>query len=153
MRRKEKEIHDPAEIDAILERAEICHLGLSDQGETLRGAHELRVPGPGFVFSFGRLGQKNRHFDIQPPRMRRFQCVDRELVRGEKPCKWGMHFQSLMGVGTASFVEEAEQKRRALDLIMAHYTTDGFHFNYPDNALESICVIRVDIESFSGKRS
>jgi len=42
-------------------------------------------------------------------------------------------FQSVIGFGKASFVEDSDEKRKALDIIMAQYSDKQFEF--PENML------------------
>jgi len=77
--------------------------------------------------------------------------IERELIKGEAACEWGMKYKSVIGFGKAVFVEDAESKRKALDVIMKQYAEGTFE--YPANALENIVVIKVEIESMTGKKS
>lgn len=36
-------------------------------------------------------------------------------------CDWGMNYESIMGSGSMTIVSDPEERRRGLDLIMAHY--------------------------------
>ena len=77
--------------------------------------------------------------------------IDQELIQGDKPCKWAMKYRSVIGFGKASFVEDLEEKRKGLDAIMKHYS--GRSFEYVESAIESTCIIKVAIESMTGKKS
>jgi nitroimidazol reductase NimA-like FMN-containing flavoprotein (pyridoxamine 5'-phosphate oxidase superfamily) len=75
--------------------------------------------------------------------------VDHEIVRGETACKWGMKYRSVIGFGKAFFVEDPEEKKEALDSIMAHY--GGGPGEYPEATLRRTTVVRIEIESMTGK--
>ena len=77
--------------------------------------------------------------------------IDQEVIQGDKPCKWSMQYRSVIGFGKASFVEDLEEKRKGLDAIMKHYS--GRSFEYVESAIESTCIIKVEIESMTGKNS
>jgi nitroimidazol reductase NimA-like FMN-containing flavoprotein (pyridoxamine 5'-phosphate oxidase superfamily) len=62
-----------------------------------------------------------------------------------------MQYRSVIGFGKASFVEDLEEKRKGLDAIMKHYS--GRSFEYVEPAIESTCIIKVAIESMTGKES
>ena len=53
------------------------------------------------------------------------------------------------GFGTARFLKDRDAKAAALDVLMKHY--GGSVYPVADRMLETIAVIRVDIESISGK--
>lgn len=150
MRRDEKEIQDPKQMEAVIRRADICHLGMSDRGAPYVVPMNFGYRRRTLYFHSAAAGRK---IDIlkQNPSVCAVFSVDRELVRGEKPCKWGMHFQCVMAFGTASFLEDPAEKRMALNLIIAQYAEGGFDF--PDNTVDATTIIRVDIETFTGKHS
>lgn len=60
-----------------------------------------------------------------------------------------MRYRSVIGFGRTSFVEDLDEKRRALDAIVAHYEEGSFA--YPEATVQSMVVIRVKIESMTGK--
>ena len=62
-----------------------------------------------------------------------------------------MKYQSVIGFGKAIFVEELDDKRNALNLIMAQYSDHQFEF--PENKVKATAVIKVEIESMTGKQS
>jgi nitroimidazol reductase NimA-like FMN-containing flavoprotein (pyridoxamine 5'-phosphate oxidase superfamily) len=62
-----------------------------------------------------------------------------------------MKYRSVIGYGRASFVEDPEEKRKALDIIMAQYA-DGA-FEYSEKLFGKALVIKVEIESMTGKKS
>jgi nitroimidazol reductase NimA-like FMN-containing flavoprotein (pyridoxamine 5'-phosphate oxidase superfamily) len=62
-----------------------------------------------------------------------------------------MNYRSVIGFGQASFVEDLEEKRKGLDAIMQHYA--GRSFEYVEPAIENTVIIKVEIESMTGKKS
>ena len=77
--------------------------------------------------------------------------LDTEVIKGDVACKWSMRYKSVEGIGHAHLVEDIEGKRHALNLIMSHYAKGPFE--YAERGFDLALVIRVDIESISGKRS
>ncbi len=77
--------------------------------------------------------------------------IDHEVVPSEKPCKWGMRYRSVIGVGRASLIDDPESKRRAFDIIMKHYS--GGEPGYSDTGIRNAFIIEVEIESMTGKES
>ncbi|MDX1707318.1 MAG: pyridoxamine 5'-phosphate oxidase family protein [Desulfobacterales bacterium] len=70
---------------------------------------------------------------------------------GKTACAWGMNFKRVIGYGTAGFIEDAAEKRRALDTIMAQYAEGDS--KYAHKALSKTLVIKVDISHTTGKKS
>lgn len=72
-----------------------------------------------------------------------------EIVTAENPCDWGAKYESVVGTGTAEFIESKVEKARGLVCIFGRY---GGSFNeFRDTALATVVVIRVNIVSISGK--
>jgi hypothetical protein len=150
MRKIEKEITDRAEIDAIIRDAVVCRLAMS------AGDRPYIVPlcfgyrDDTLFFHTGRTGMK---VDIlsRNPRVCFELESEYEVITGKTACKWSMRYKSVVGTGTASFVESPADKRRALDIIMQHYAHG--RFEYPDAIVEKTAVIAVAIAELTGKAS
>jgi nitroimidazol reductase NimA-like FMN-containing flavoprotein (pyridoxamine 5'-phosphate oxidase superfamily) len=150
MRKANREIKDKAAIRAIMEEALVCRIGLSDDGAP------YVVP-----MNFG-LGEKclylhcateGRKLDILRRNDRVCFEMDllREIKQGPASCGCGARYESVIGFGRAVIVEAPAEKRAALGRIMEHYDAEG-PFSYPDETLAQTAVIRIDIESLTGKR-
>lgn len=150
MRREEKEIQDPREIEEILRAGKVCRLALADGGEPyvvpLNYGYRERT----LYFHSAPEGRK-----IDMIRRNRRVCfqvdVDAEVVAAGKACGWGACYRSVIGYGEAAIVNEAGEKREALDVLMAQYGEGPF--TYEDAAVDAMVIIRVDVESWAGKRS
>lgn len=150
MRRKEKEITEKNEIEEVIEKALVCRIGLSD------GNMPYIVP-----LSFGykdnaiyiHSALKGKKIDIlrKNPNICFEFDTDIEIKEAETPCEWGVKFKSVIGFGKAVFIDDPVKKKEALDTIMKHYCDRNFDF--PDKTVNGTAVIRVDINSMTGKRS
>ena len=74
-----------------------------------------------------------------------------ETIESKNACDWNMKYQSVIGFGKAVFIESSEEKRKALRIIMAQYSDRQFQF--PENGLKTTAVIKVQVESITGKQS
>jgi nitroimidazol reductase NimA-like FMN-containing flavoprotein (pyridoxamine 5'-phosphate oxidase superfamily) len=63
-----------------------------------------------------------------------------------------MKFASVIGFGTASVLEDPEEKKGGLDAIMGHYGSKPEQ-PYSKAILEHTAVIKVQIEEMTAKRS
>ena len=150
MRRKEKEIVNREEIEAIIRQSLVCRLAMTD------GNSPYVVP-----LCFGYRDQtlyfhgagQGKKMDILKKNSQ--VCFEFDLTTGIKPgksaCDWGIGYQSVIGFGQAATVEDRQAKREALDIIMAQYAEGKF--DYSDADLDRTIVIRVDISSMTGKES
>ena len=77
--------------------------------------------------------------------------IDARVLPGKAACNWTVAYKSVIGFGTASILEDSEEKKKALDIIMHQYSEDDF--KYADKTLAKMLVIKVDISRMTGKKS
>jgi uncharacterized protein len=137
-------------IESIIEKAIICRIGMTD------GRRPYVVP-----VNFG-YRDRVLYFHSSPGgakmdmlRENDAVClefdVDVELVEAEQACKWSINYRSVVGFGRAAIVDSLDEKRRALDLLMAHYSEANY--TYPEKTLEKTAIVRIDIEQLTAKVS
>ena len=77
-------------------------------------------------------------------------AVDAEVVRNEEdPTKFTMKYKSVSGRGIAEFIEDAKEKREALEIMMGHYR--GPKGPITEEKLGVTAVIRIRITEMTGK--
>ena len=151
MRKKEKQIDKREEIEEIIEQAEICRLGLCSKNIPYIVPMVFGYKNNNLYFHTGKRGKKidilkennNACFEIE---------IDVEIVDAEKACNWAVNYSSVIGTGKASILDDIEEKREALDIIMKHYSNKNT-FKYPDEILEKTAVIKLVIDEITGKSS
>jgi nitroimidazol reductase NimA-like FMN-containing flavoprotein (pyridoxamine 5'-phosphate oxidase superfamily) len=150
MRRKDKEITDTEVIDDIICRSTCCRLALSETNQPYIVPVCFGYRNRTLYVHSAREGKK-----IDILRKNKNVCVefdvDHELVKADRACTWGMKYRSVICYGTALFVDDDRKKREALDVIMAHYSSGSFEYN--DKKLADSIVIKIEIESMTGKQS
>jgi len=150
MRRKEKEITDIDRIEAILKKAEVCRLAFSDDNGPYLVPMCFGYENRTLYFHSATEGRKldiirknpNVCFEVE---------TGNEMIRSEKACSWSLKYGSVIGFGKADILNHPEDKKKALDVIMAHYSEASF--TYSDKSLSSMVIIRVKINSMTGKAS
>ena len=150
MRRKEKEITDQSEIDAIIRRSQVCRLGLVDEGLAYIVPLCFGYADNALFFHSATEGRKIEILKRNNQVCFEFEA-DTHIQPGKAACDWGIQYRSVIGYGTASFIEGPEEKRQALDIIMAQYA-DGA-FEYSTKALDKTLIIKIDISHMTGKKS
>lgn len=149
MRRKDREIKSKEEIESVIRESLVCRLGMADEN----GPYIVPLS---FGYADGCLffhsAKEGRKLNILRKNNKVCFEVDMvgEIVRGDKACDWGMKFKSVIGFGNAFIVEDVELKKAALDVIMRHYSAGSFE--YDEKKLDSTVVIKVEIESMTGKK-
>ena len=144
MRRKDRELTDPAAIRRILDESRVCRLGLVDDGVPyvvpLNFGYDWNGGMPVFYFHSAHEGRK-----IDLLRRGGAVCVeiDRELglVEADCPCEYGFSYESLICEGTARFLTDAAEKAAALTRIMLHQT--GKLFTFTEDMTQSVEVFAV----------
>ena len=150
MRRTDKEIKDRAEIEDILNRGQVCHLGLIDNGLPY-------VVPVNYGYRDGCLyvhsAREGRKIDI----LRRNNIVSFSIythngpIQSDVACNWGMSYRSVMGTGAASLMEGKEEKEQALRIIMEHYAGPGYVFEAAK--VDRVLIIKIQINNLTGKKS
>lgn len=150
MRRSEREITDRTEIEEIVRKASICRLALSDNGTPYIVPVCFGYENDTLYFHSATEGRK---LDILKRNNRVcFEMdIETKLVVAEKACGWGMKYRCVIGSGTASVVQDPAEKRKGLDAIMRQYS--GPEGDYSQEALNRTTVIKVEIESLTGKQA
>ena len=147
---RKKEITEVAAIEAIIKKSLVCRLALSDNNSPyivpLCFGYKDKV-----LYFHG--SQKGIKIDIikKNPKVCFEFDTDTEIVKAEDACRWTMRYRSVIGFGKAVFLEDTEEKRKALNIIMSQYSDRTFQFN--DAILKKSGVIKVEIENMSGKQS
>ncbi len=150
MRRKDKEITDKSIIESILKKANVCRLGMVNGNKPYIVPLSFGYHDNALYFHGSLKGWK-----IEIMRKNPNVCFEVDLIgepiESEDACDWDMKYQSVIGFGKAVFVENLDEKREALNIIMAQYSDRVFQF--PENMLKTTAVIKVEIESMTGKQS
>ena len=152
MTKREFQITDEAKIREILDTAKVLHLGLAVDNEP------YVVPmNYGYCLEEGRLtlylhsAVKGKKLDMVQANPRVFfelDC-DRMPFEGKVPCQYGLVYSSIMGRGTASIVEDVEEKKQAMSLLMK--TQTGKDFSFEDRLVSIVSVIRIDVTEYTAK--
>lgn len=149
MRRQDRALTDRAAIDALIQRCEICRLGLVDDA-----GHPYVVPlffgydGERLYLHSAREGRKLDLLRRHPQVCVEFDVL-LELVPAPSPCAFSARYQSVIAWGTAHLVEEVSEKQRALALLMAHYGRAAY---FTPEQTATVAVIRVELETITAKQ-
>ena len=138
-------------MESIIRRAPVCRIGLSEDNIPYVVPLNFGYKDNFLYFHSAKEGKKidmirkNNHICFEVD-------IEHEPVQGEDPCDWSMKYRSVIGFGKAFLVEDHGEKRRALDIISEHYTGKQ-SFEYPENSVNNLAIIKVKIESMTGKKS
>ncbi len=151
MRRTDKEIIDYHLIERILAEAHIIRLAMVDEDEPyLVAVNYVYIDGHLYVHS----AKEGKKIEILKKNNKvAFQTeIGVELVLNEENCSCGTRYLNVFGRGKAFFVDESKEKKQALDAIMTKYAKK-IAFKCPAEVFNRTLVIKVEIESMTGKKS
>lgn len=154
MRRKDREITDFDAIVAILQKCPIVRLGLVDEnGEPYVVPLDFGCEtAAGKLTLYFHSAAQGRKIDIIKANGKGCFEADNFIatVKGETPCSWTTEYESVIGFGRLSFIEDAAGQKRAMDAIMHHHGFEG-EPTYPPNIFSRMALYKMDVERMSGK--
>ena len=153
MTKRERQVTDENQIRSILDTAKVLHLGLAVDDEP------YVVPmNYGYTMEDGKLvlylhsalrGKKLDMIRRNPKVFFEMDC-DLDPFEGEKPCQYGLAYSSVMGRGIAMIVEDVEEKKKAMSVLMK--TQTGKDFSFEDRLVSIVSVIRIDVLEYTAKK-
>lgn len=142
-------ITDPQEVEAIIRRCPYCMVGLVDADGLpyvipMNFAYESGV----IYLHSGPDGSKVKLVRQHPQVCITF-CEGHELVYMHRQigCSYSMKSRSVVCRGTVRFLDDMEEKRRVLTLLMKQYTDNVCSFAEP--AVRNVLVWEVKVEQLS----
>ncbi len=158
MRRKDTQILDNKVIDSIIKTAKCCRLGLCDEGLAyivpmsfgFSYEESTRI----FYFHSAYVGRK---IELIKKAIEEEKCIAFEIdtepsIEGDDKlaCSYTAHFFSLMGLGKISFIEDKQEKVRALETIMQQNTGKD-EWEFLDSSIKNVCVLKFEIVEITAK--
>ncbi len=152
MTKRERQITDPNRILDILNRGKVLHLGLCVDNEP------YVVP---MNYGYTQEGEKlviylhsalrGKKLDMIRANPNVFFEIDCDIVpfEGVLPCQYGVTYSSVMGKGIAQIVEDVEEKKKAMSVLMQ--TQTGKDFSFVDRLVSMVAVIRIDVSEYTAK--
>lgn len=152
MRRKDREITDPNNIANFIAKEQILRIAFYDAGDiyiipiNYGYSYDEQYT---FYFHGAKAGRKYE-LAKKTPKVGFEIDGDYTLLTGETACDFSAAFQSVVGTGTLSIVENTEEKIRGLNAIMKQ-TTSKAEWDYSNEMLEAVAVFRLDVDKMSCK--
>ncbi|MBW3079951.1 pyridoxamine 5'-phosphate oxidase family protein [Bifidobacterium saguinibicoloris] len=158
MRRADREVTDPDAIAAIIAGCDIVDVAYAD-------AEGLTVVPLNFGYEYDRGSGRLTLWMHSASRGRKLDAIraadnrlpvafsmhtDCEVVSGRTACAWGESFKSIVGSGVASIVDDLDERRHGLQLLMAHQAHMP-HVTFTDAQVRSVTVWRIDSDHPTAK--
>jgi len=155
MRKKDMIVNDPIKIDEIIEKCDCCRIALIDEDKPyivpLNFAYVRKGDKQFFYFHGAKVGRKitliNRNkyagFELD---------TNHKLKIGEKLCNHSFQYQSVIGTGKISLIEDTAEKIRIFELMMNHYRGEG-DWKFDEKIVNATAVIKLEVEEMTCKQN
>lgn len=144
-------IEDKKEIEEIISQCKICYVGMIDEEGTpyvipMNFGYREHV----VYLHSAPIGHVINCLNANNQICITF-CVEPQLVfqHPEVACSYRMKAKSVIVKGKVEFIDEFEEKRKALDIIMSHYSSREFAYGEP--AVRNVKIWRVKMDRVSAK--
>ena len=154
MTKRVRDITDKKEIEAILTGCTYLHLGLVDDGNpyVVPMNHGVTHDEDGHTIIYLHSGHTGRKLDIIRKNPECCFTIERGIqpFEGRLACQYGNAYECAMGTGKIYMVEDVEEKKKALSVLMM--TQTGKEFSFDDKMVSIVSVMRIDVEEITAKR-
>jgi nitroimidazol reductase NimA-like FMN-containing flavoprotein (pyridoxamine 5'-phosphate oxidase superfamily) len=144
MRRADREITDANKIDKIIMKCDCCRLGFLEEGGAyilpLNFGYTNESGTRTFYFHGAKEGKKIRLILTQPHVGFELDG-NHKLNKGETAQQFSLRFQSVMGKGHVTMINDLAEKLAGLELIMEHYTGKN-GWSIPEKVVENTAVYK-----------
>ena len=154
MRRSDREITDITEIIKIIEKCDVCRLGLSDNNipyiVPMNYGFEYDNDKLTLYFHGASEGKKHDIIAKNPVACFEIDC-SHKLIEAEQACDYTMEYESVIGSGKIVQCVDKSEKINALKYLMKQYAKNK-EFDFPDHVVDSVKVFKLEVSEVTGKR-
>ena len=155
MRRKDREVLDEVKIDEFIRNCDCCRIGFYDKENN----EVYIIP---LNFGYSHVDNKRVFYFHGAKEGRKIELISKtkkvsfemdsnhELIIGKMACNYSERYQSVMGTGLISFVEDKDEKIAALNEIMFQ-STGKKDWDFPEPMLNGVVVFKIEVTSLSCK--
>ena len=153
LRRKDKEIQDKSEIEAVLREATVGRLGTS------RNDTPYVVP-VSFVYDKGKIiihgaKQGKKMEDIAANPRVCFEVDTSEIIASDDPCNYSYRYKSVIANGTAKILEDPNEKLEGLRRLTEKYAPRKSHELTEEHLTKNwnLNIVEITVHNMIGKKS
>ena len=153
MRRTDREIKDEKLIEAFIAKEQIMRIAFYDNSEIYIVPVNYGYSNDSGKYVFYFHGAKaGRKYDLsrKSPSIGFEIDGNYELLVADMACDFSARFQSVIGTGKISIVEDRQEKIKGLNILMQQ-TSGKTEWQYSEEMLNRVAVFRVDVEKMSCK--
>ncbi len=145
-----QDIIEIEELEAIIKRCKICHVGMVDGNRPYVLAFNFGYEDQTIWLHCAKEGRKldvlkrNNNVCVE------FDTDHRLFARHDHvACSWRMAYRSVIVDGEAVFVDDYDEKMKGLNILMKNYSDMDFKYSKP--AVDNIQIIKIPIASITGR--
>lgn len=152
MRRKDREVKDIKELIQIIDQCKVCRIAMQDDA----GLYIVPM-NFGYIYENNQLvlffhsADKGRK--VNALKENKNVCFEMDcehhLITADEACQHSYAFKSIIGNGNVAFIEDLEEKKAALSILMKHQT--GKDFMFDNRMVHSVSVFKIVVQEFTGK--
>ena len=153
MRRSDREITDVKLIEAFIAKEQIMRIAFYDNGEIYIVPVNYGYTNDSGQFAFYFHGAKaGRKYELskESPNIGFEIDGNYELLEADIACDFSAKFQSVVGTGKISIVEDREEKIKGLNFLMRQ-TNGNAEWQYSEEMINAVAVYKVDVNKISCK--
>ena len=153
MRRTDREITDLAAIQKFIQQESIIRIAFYDEGDIyivpVNYGYLFENDKHAFYFHGAKAGRK---FELtkSSPSVGFEIDGNYELLEADIACDFSARFQSVIGTGKLSLVDDFEEKIKGLNLLMKQ-STGKDSWNYENKMIDGVAVFKLEAEKLSCK--
>jgi nitroimidazol reductase NimA-like FMN-containing flavoprotein (pyridoxamine 5'-phosphate oxidase superfamily) len=135
----------------ILQKADVCRIAMCDDNVPYIVTMNFGFGKDGVSLYFHSACEGKKIDILRKNNLVCFQVdIEHEFFLHSVSCGCSMAYQSVVGMGRISFVNDLPEKLEALQAIMTHYTNKSEHV-FKEELVERTMIMRLDIEEISAK--
>lgn len=153
MRRKDREVKYPKEIEKIIKKCNTIRIGMAIDSKPYIVPVNFGFTRKDEKFVFYIHSAKKGHkVDLwkENPMIAFEMDVEIGLNPGPTGCDYGFFYESVIGHGEICKIDNLEKQEFAINEIMFHQT--GKRFKFTDNNLNSVNIYEIKVTDIHGKR-
>lgn len=155
MRRKEREVKGINEIKDILENNNICRIAFEDKDGIyivpLTYGYKLDDKSFELYFHGAKEGRKNYAFENKLKVGFEIDEINALIGKDDIGCSYTYYYKSIIGNGIASIVENFNQKKELLDLMMKNITKKE-NFRYNEATINNVMIFKLTVTNYCAKK-
>lgn len=151
MRRKDKQIDNREIIDKIIKESLVCRIALSKNDLPYIVPVSFGYDGKYIYVHTAKEGKKIDYLNLNSHVCFEFDINVKTIEHESVACKWTTSYQSVIGFGKMTEINQFDEASHALNQIMLQYS--GKKWEMTQKMLSTVKMWKIKIEEINGKES